>query len=63
MANVCFGCHDTEDIEKCHKKDCVHYGNRNQHLQMDTEVNDARDLMVKRGSRDLMMYSVRTRTI
>ncbi len=56
MANVCFGCHDTEDIEKCPKVKCAYYGYREQHMEMDDEANAKRTLLVRRGSRDIAMY-------
>jgi len=51
MANICFGCLDVADIEKCPQKDCVHYPNRNEHLSMATKENDENDRKIKRRFR------------
>jgi hypothetical protein len=51
MANVCFGCHDVAEVETCPKKDCVHYSNRNKHLEMDTVKNEENARMIKRNFR------------
>lgn len=56
MANICFGCNDVEDIEKCSKVKCAHYGSRNEHLSMDIDANEKRTIIAKRASRDLAMY-------
>lgn len=49
MANVCFGCHDVAEVEKCPKKDCVHYQNRDSHLELDEVKNDEINRVRKRS--------------
>lgn len=60
MANICFGCNDVENIEKCPKKECVHYSNRDHHLEMDTVINDERTRVAERGSAEIARYSARS---
>ena len=60
MANICFGCNDVENIEKCPKKECVHYSNRDHHLEMDTVINDERTRIAERGSAEIASYSARS---
>lgn len=59
MANICFGCNEVENVEKCPKKNCAHYGFRNEHLSMDDEANQKRTNLIKRTSRNIMMYSTK----
>ena len=59
MANICFGCNDVGDIEKCQKKDCTYYPDRDHHIEMDTEANEARTRMVRRGFKELVMYKTK----
>ena len=54
MANVCFTCNEVEDIKKCPKHDCFAYGYRDQHLEMDHELNKKNTVMANETFRGII---------